>query len=73
MEAHTRVRRALVKVDAGDEKVRPMSETASMTKIQLINTEKISSVKRVKYFTRFDAEVIEEINKMRLDQSPVQA
>ena len=71
--AQTRVNRALVKVDAGEAKVLPTSETASTTKIVLIKTENISSVKRVKNLTRFEAEVTEETNKIKDVQSPVQA
>jgi hypothetical protein len=67
------VRSAFEKVDAADAKVPPMSETASTTKMPLIRTEKISSVKRVRYFTKLDADVTEETNKIREVQRPVQA
>mmetsp|Transcript_57538 Transcript_57538/g.153685 ORF Transcript_57538/g.153685 Transcript_57538/m.153685 type:complete len:207 (-) Transcript_57538:613-1233(-) len=70
--AHVNVNRALVKVEAGDEKVRPTSDTASKTNMQLISNEKISSVKRVRYLTRLEAEVIEEANKIADVHNPVQ-
>ena len=69
--AHVRVSRAFVNVDAGDENVRPISEPASMTKIALVRTENISSVKRVRYFTRCDAEVTEDKSRSAEVQSPV--
>ena len=71
--AQVSVSNAFVIVDAEDEKVLPISETASTTKIQLIRTEKISSVKRVRYFTKFEADVTEDIIKMSDVQSPVHA
>jgi len=71
--AQVNVSRAFVNVDADDVKVLPMSETASTTKIQLMRTENISSVKRVRYLTKFEAEVTEETNKIRDVQSPVHA
>lgn len=71
--AHTKVNNALVKVEAGEVNVRPTSETASTTKMALMSTENISSVNRVKYLTRFDAEVTEHTNKMREVHRPVHA
>jgi hypothetical protein len=71
--AQVSVSNAFVKVDADDENVLPISETASTTKIQLIRTEKISSVKRVRYFTKFEADVTEDIIRIRDVQSPVHA
>jgi len=66
-----RVRRALVNVETGLEKVPPTSETASTTKIVEIKTEKISSVNRVKYLTRLEADVMEERNKIAAVHNPV--
>lgn len=57
------VKRPLVKEDAGFVKDFPMFCTASTTKINEINVEKISSVKRVRYLTKLDADVM-ELNKM---------
>jgi hypothetical protein len=71
--AQVSVSNAFVKVDADDENVLPISETASTTKIQLIKTEKISSVNRVRYFTKLEADVKEDTSKMRDVQSPVHA
>mmetsp|Transcript_6123 Transcript_6123/g.7119 ORF Transcript_6123/g.7119 Transcript_6123/m.7119 type:complete len:177 (+) Transcript_6123:776-1306(+) len=73
VEATARVRRAFVNVDAGDKKVPPTSLTASTTKIVEIKTEKISSVKRVRYFTRFDADVMEDANRIPDVHKPVHA
>ena len=63
----------LVKVEAGLEKVPATSEKASTTKIVLMRVEKISSVKRVRYLTRFDAEVMDDTKRMAAVQRPVQA
>ncbi len=53
------VKRPLVNVDAGFVKERPMFCTASTTKIKEMRVEKISSVNRVRYFTKFEADVTE--------------
>jgi hypothetical protein len=71
--AVTSVSKAFVKVDAELENVRPMSETASTTKMALMSVENISSVNLVRYLTRLDAEVSEETNRIAEDQRPVQA
>jgi hypothetical protein len=70
--AQTNVKRACAKVAVADENVRPTSDTASTTKIALINKEKISSVKRVRYLTRVDAEKREQTSRIPAVQSPVQ-
>ena len=54
-------------------KVPATSEKASAMKIVLISVEKISSVKRVRYFTILDAEVRDETNNIAEVQSPVHA
>ncbi len=67
-----KVNKAFAKLEDGLENVALTSETASTMKIALIRTEKISSVNRVKYLTRLDADVIEEIKRIAAVQSPVQ-
>jgi hypothetical protein len=49
------------------------SDTASTTKIALIKVEKISSVNLVKYLTRLDADVNEEMNSIAEVHNPVHA
>lgn len=71
--AHTKVRSALVSVEYGEMKVFLTSETASTTKITLISVENISSVNRVKNFTKLEPEVIDEMNNIPDVQIPVQA
>ena len=61
--AHANDRSPLVKLERGDVNVLAISDVASTTKIQLIRTEKISSVNRVKYLTKLDPDVMEETNK----------
>jgi hypothetical protein len=73
LTAVTSVSRAFVNVVETFVKVRPTSETASITNIVLMRTENISSVNLVKYLTRFDADVIEQTRRMKDDQSPVHA
>jgi hypothetical protein len=70
--AQTNVSSAFVKVEEGDENVLPISDTASTTKMALMSTEKISSVKRVRYLTKFDAEKSEHSNRIPAVHSPVQ-
>ena len=53
------VKSPLVKVDAGSVNERPIFCTASTTKMKDISVEKISSVNRVRYLTKFDADVTE--------------
>ena len=66
------VSKALVNVDAGDINVPPISEAASTTKIVDIRTAKISSVNRVRYLTKLDADVMEDRNKIADVHRPVQ-
>ena len=73
VEAQVSVSKALVSVDAGEVKVFPTFVSASTTKITLISVEKISSVKRVRYFTKFDADVTDDKKRMAEVQRPVQA
>mmetsp|Transcript_14605 Transcript_14605/g.33777 ORF Transcript_14605/g.33777 Transcript_14605/m.33777 type:complete len:208 (+) Transcript_14605:1960-2583(+) len=70
--AQVRVRSDFVKVSAGELNVLLMSETASATKMELIRTEKISSVNRVKYLTRFEPEVMADRNRIAEVHKPVQ-
>lgn len=53
------VKSPLVKVDAGSVNERPIFCTASTTKMKDISVEKISSVNRVRYLTKLDADVTE--------------
>ena len=53
------VKRPLVKEDAGFVNDFPIFCAASTTNIKEIKVEKISSVKRVRYLTPLDADVIE--------------
>ena len=53
------VKSPLVKVDAGSVNERPIFCMASTTKMKDISVEKISSVNRVRYLTKFDADVTE--------------
>ena len=69
----TKVSNALVKVDAGDMNVPPMSDAASTTNMVEIRTEKISSVNLVRYLTKFDADVIDERNRIPDVHIPVHA
>jgi hypothetical protein len=62
-----------VNVDSGDVNVPPTSLIASITKIVEIKTEKISSVNLVRYLTRFDADVMDERNRIALVHNPVHA
>ena len=62
---------ALVNVEIGDTNVPPTSLTASTTKIVEMRTEKISSVNRVRYFTKLEAEVMELKNNIPDVQRPV--
>jgi hypothetical protein len=71
--AITKVSNAFTKVDAGDIKVPPMSDTASTTKMVEMSTEKISSVNRVRYLTKLDADVIDETRSIPDVQIPVHA
>jgi hypothetical protein len=71
--AQVKVKSALVPVDTGDVKVLATSVTASKRNIELIRTEKISSVNRVKYLTRFDAEVSADTSNIPAVHRPVQA
>lgn len=70
VEAVTAVKRAFVRLDVKN--VLPTSETASTTNMVEINVLKISSVNLVRYFTKFDALVMELKNKMAAVQMPVQ-
>ena len=67
------VSKAFVNVDAGDINVPPISEAASTTNIVDMRTAKISSVNRVRYFTKLDADVIDDRNKIADVHRPVQA
>ena len=71
VEAMINVNIALANVDAGETNVPPTSLTASTTKIVEMRTEKISSVNRVKYLTKFEADVMELKNKIPAVQRPV--
>ena len=53
------VKRPLVNEDAGFVNDFPMFCVASTTKIKDIRVEKISSVKRVRYLTKLEADVME--------------
>lgn len=72
VEATVIVNNALVNVDIGEVNVLLTSDTASITKIAEINTEKISSVNLVRYLTKLDADVIDDRNKIPAVQKPVQ-
>ena len=71
-EVQSRVSKALLKVEPGEVKVLLTSETASTTKMVEMRTLKISSVNRVMYLTRFDAEVNEDMARIPDAQIPVQ-
>ena len=71
--AHTSVKRALVKSDAGEAKVRATSDTASTTKMVEMRVLKISSVKRVKYRTKLLPEVTAKPSRMADVHNPVHA
>ena len=73
VHAQTRVNNAFVKVDTGDTNVLPISDAASTTKMQLISTEKISSVNRVKYFTKLEPDVTADRNRIADVHNPVHA
>ena len=63
------VKRPLVNEDAGFVKDFPMFCAASTTKMKEIKVEKISSVKRVRYLTKFEADVIELEKKKRFGKT----
>lgn len=69
----TKVKSALVKVEAGLVNVAVISDTASMTKMVEMRREKISSVNRVRYFTKFEADVKDEMSKIVEVHKPVHA
>ena len=68
---HTTVSKPLVNVENVNEFATLV--TASMTKMTLMRTEKISSVNLVKNLTMLDAEVTDATKRSKEVQSPVQA
>lgn len=76
-DANVKVDAAQVKVskafDKGPEKLAMTGDTASTTKMREINILKISSVKRVRYLTKLEAEVKLDAMRIPLVHKPVQA
>ena len=70
VEAQITVRSAVVK---GPEKLLNTPAVASTTKMTLIKVEKISSVKRVRYLTKLDADVTLDVKRMNDVHRPVHA
>ena len=71
--AQTKERRAVTKLVSGIVKVFDTPDTASTINMVLMRHEKISSVNRGRYFTKFDADMIADRNKIAAVHKPVHA